>query len=104
MEHASTPSRESVFPDTFTSKAWNFDADLSDQSPKCATHCCLRTSHRHDICPYPQERRCGKCGILNPSEHYDGCIPRCLTCGSDEHPHHQPGLPSPTKETWAPCS
>ncbi|KAL3243733.1 hypothetical protein MRX96_047391 [Rhipicephalus microplus] len=37
MEHASTPSRESVFPDTFTSKAWNFDADLFDQSPKCAT-------------------------------------------------------------------
>ncbi|KAL3237968.1 hypothetical protein MRX96_021995 [Rhipicephalus microplus] len=37
MEHASTPSRESVFPYTFTSKAWNFNADLFDQSPKCAT-------------------------------------------------------------------
>ncbi|KAL3202962.1 hypothetical protein MRX96_053306 [Rhipicephalus microplus] len=37
MEHASTPSRKSVFADTFTSKAWNFDADLSDQTPKCAT-------------------------------------------------------------------
>ncbi|KAH8029586.1 hypothetical protein HPB51_001773 [Rhipicephalus microplus] len=37
MEHASTPSRESVFPDRFTSKAWNFYADLADPSPKCAT-------------------------------------------------------------------
>ncbi|KAH8009423.1 hypothetical protein HPB51_016702 [Rhipicephalus microplus] len=57
-------------------------------------HCCLRTGHRHDICPYPQEHRCGNCGILNPREHHDGCAPRCLTCGSDEHPTIDLGCPS----------
>ncbi|KAH7954040.1 hypothetical protein HPB49_015119 [Dermacentor silvarum] len=36
-EHVSTPSREGEFPATYTFKAWNFDADLSAQSPKCAT-------------------------------------------------------------------
>ncbi|KAH7949710.1 hypothetical protein HPB49_014251 [Dermacentor silvarum] len=49
-------------------------------------HCCLRTGHRHDICPYPQERRCGNCSVLNPDEHHERCLPRCLTCGSDDHP------------------
>ncbi|KAH8037880.1 hypothetical protein HPB51_018368 [Rhipicephalus microplus] len=57
-------------------------------------HCCLRTGHRHDICQYPQERRCGNCGILNPSEHHDGSVPRCLTCGSDEHPTIDLGCPA----------
>ncbi|KAL3182706.1 hypothetical protein MRX96_034614 [Rhipicephalus microplus] len=57
-------------------------------------HCCLRTGYRHDICPHPQERRCGNCGILNPSEHHDGCVPWCLTCGSDEHPTIDLGCPA----------
>ncbi|KAL3224582.1 hypothetical protein MRX96_049476, partial [Rhipicephalus microplus] len=57
-------------------------------------HCCLRTGHQHDICPYSQERRCGNCGIVNPSEHHDGCVPRCLTCGSDEHPTIDLGDPA----------
>ncbi|KAH6935998.1 hypothetical protein HPB50_012206 [Hyalomma asiaticum] len=49
-------------------------------------HCCLRTGRRHDVCPYPKERRCGNCGVLNPDENHDGCLARRLTCGSDEHP------------------
>ncbi|KAH8037183.1 hypothetical protein HPB51_008865 [Rhipicephalus microplus] len=57
-------------------------------------HCCLRTGHRHDICPYLQEHRCGNCGILNPSEHHDSCVPRCLTCGSKEHPTIDMGWPA----------
>ncbi|KAH7932295.1 hypothetical protein HPB52_024765 [Rhipicephalus sanguineus] len=57
-------------------------------------HCCLRTGHRHDICPYRQERRCGNYGVLNPDEHHDGCVPRCLTCGSDEHPTIDLGCPA----------
>ncbi|KAH7969174.1 hypothetical protein HPB52_015480 [Rhipicephalus sanguineus] len=57
-------------------------------------HCCLRTGHRHDICPYPQERRCGNSGVLNPDEHHDDCVPRCLTCGSDEHPTIDLGCPA----------
>ncbi|KAH8020396.1 hypothetical protein HPB51_001029 [Rhipicephalus microplus] len=57
-------------------------------------HCCLRTGHRQDICPFSQERRCGNCGILNPSEHHDGCVPQCLTCGSDEHPTIDLGCPT----------
>ncbi|KAH8042595.1 hypothetical protein HPB51_024816 [Rhipicephalus microplus] len=57
-------------------------------------HCCLRTGHRHGICSYPQERRCGNCGILNPIEHHDGCVLRCLTCGSDEHPIIVMGCPA----------
>ncbi|KAH7942604.1 hypothetical protein HPB51_028715 [Rhipicephalus microplus] len=32
-----------------------------------------------------KKRRCENRSILNPSEHYDGCVPRCLTCGSDKH-------------------
>ncbi|KAH7958901.1 hypothetical protein HPB49_006367 [Dermacentor silvarum] len=57
-------------------------------------HCCLRTGHRHDICPYPQERRCGNCGVLNPDEHHERCLPRCLTCGSDDHPTIDLGCPA----------
>ncbi|KAH7933137.1 hypothetical protein HPB49_009088 [Dermacentor silvarum] len=34
-------------------------------------HCCLRTGHRHDICAYPQEWRCGNYGVLNPDEHHE---------------------------------
>ncbi|KAH7954174.1 hypothetical protein HPB49_016116 [Dermacentor silvarum] len=49
-------------------------------------HCCLRTGHRRDTCPYPQERRCGNCGVLNPDEQHERCLPRCPTCGSDDHP------------------
>ncbi|KAH8022489.1 hypothetical protein HPB51_024588 [Rhipicephalus microplus] len=41
-----------------------------------------------------KERRCGHCGILNPSEHHDGCAPRCLTCGSDKHPTIDVGCPA----------
>ncbi|KAL3210663.1 hypothetical protein MRX96_052147 [Rhipicephalus microplus] len=54
----------------------------------------IRGGHRHDICLYPQERRCGNCGILNSSEHHDGCVPQCLTCGSDEHPTIDLGCPA----------
>lgn len=57
-------------------------------------HCCLRTGHRHDICPYPQERRCGNCGVLNPDEQHERCLPRCLTCGSDDHPTIDLGCPA----------
>ncbi|KAH7965214.1 hypothetical protein HPB49_004707 [Dermacentor silvarum] len=57
-------------------------------------HCCLRTGHRHDICPYLQERRCGNCGVLNPDEHHERCLPRCLTCGSDDHPTIDLGCPA----------
>ncbi|KAL3242557.1 hypothetical protein MRX96_021063 [Rhipicephalus microplus] len=60
-------------------------------------HCCLRTGHRHDICPYPQEPLGGNCGILNPGEHHDGCVSRCLTCGSDEHPAIDLGCPARQK-------
>ncbi|KAH7952872.1 hypothetical protein HPB49_002064 [Dermacentor silvarum] len=57
-------------------------------------HCCLRTGHRHEICPYPQERRCGNCGVLNPDEQHERCLPRCLTCGSDDHPTIDLGCPA----------
>ncbi|KAL3169676.1 hypothetical protein MRX96_015510 [Rhipicephalus microplus] len=33
-----------------------------------------------------KESQCGTCGILNPNKHHDGSVPRCLSCGSNEHP------------------
>ncbi|KAL3246217.1 hypothetical protein MRX96_057833 [Rhipicephalus microplus] len=41
-----------------------------------------------------KERRFGNCGILNPSEHHGGCVPRCVTCGSDENPTIDLGCPA----------
>ncbi|KAL3188244.1 hypothetical protein MRX96_003573 [Rhipicephalus microplus] len=52
--------------------------------PKCATaasELATDTTSAH----IPQEQRYENCGILNLSEHHDGCVPRSLTCGSDEH-------------------
>ncbi|KAH7946504.1 hypothetical protein HPB52_000256 [Rhipicephalus sanguineus] len=80
--YAYTPSRAGVFPDTFTFKVWNFDADLSDQSPKCATAAsepATDTTSAH---------------IRRNDEHHDGCVPRCLTCGSDEHATIDLGCPA----------
>ncbi|KAH7941876.1 hypothetical protein HPB49_018288 [Dermacentor silvarum] len=92
-EHASTPSKEGEFPAAYTFKAWNFDAGPSRPVTQVC-NCFLRIGHRHDICPYPQGRRCGNCGVLNPEEHHERCLPCCLTCGSDDHPTIDLGCPA----------
>ncbi|KAH7965373.1 hypothetical protein HPB49_006581 [Dermacentor silvarum] len=61
----------------------DFDADLSAQSPKCSTAASepdidTTSAHTHK----------------NGDEHHERCLPRCLTCGSDDHPSIDLGCPA----------
>ncbi|KAL3221724.1 hypothetical protein MRX96_050208 [Rhipicephalus microplus] len=88
MERASTPSRESVFPDTFTSKAWNFDAELSDQSPKCAT---VASELATDMTSVHIHRNAGV-EIVAFSTQVNAT--RIASRGSDKHPTIDLGCPA----------
>ncbi|KAH8041869.1 hypothetical protein HPB51_019250 [Rhipicephalus microplus] len=102
MEHASTPSRESVFSNTFTFKERSFDADLSDRSPKCATAASklatdTTSAHMHrnasvEIAAFSTKVNT----MMIASQLFNLWLRRT--------PHHRPGLPSLTKGTWASCS
>ncbi|KAL3208841.1 hypothetical protein MRX96_038561 [Rhipicephalus microplus] len=91
MEHASTPVPRDVYFQGVEFRCRPF------RQVTQVCHCCLNTYHRHDICPYAQERECGNRSILNPSEHHDDCVPRSLTCGSDEHRTIDLGCPARQK-------
>ncbi|KAL1477597.1 hypothetical protein MTO96_035612 [Rhipicephalus appendiculatus] len=45
---------------------------------------CLSTSHKADVCPTPDKRRCAVCGRPSPTENH-ACTPKCFNCGG-EHP------------------
>ncbi|KAH7978605.1 hypothetical protein HPB49_006092 [Dermacentor silvarum] len=59
-----------------------------------ACYCCGMVGHRPDLCPHPNDQRCGHCGqVVGASEEGmtpQECKPSCLVCGEE----HLTGYPA----------